>query len=126
MQAVPQAPCNVTFSSGEERPALGLGTCGFGVDARRAAAEVRALRQALELDYRVIDTAEMYADGGAEQVLGSALQQALRLGQGLRRDELFVVSKVLPEHAVTADVVAACERSLRRLQLDHIDQYLLH
>ena len=126
MQAVPEAPRTVAFPSGEERPALGLGTCGFGVDASRAAAEVRALRQALELGFRVIDTAEMYADGGAEQVLGSALQEALRAGQGLRRDELFIVSKVLPEHAAAADVVAACQRSLRRLQLDHIDLYLLH
>ena len=126
MQAVPDAPGDVTFPSGEERPALGLGTWGFGTEAGRAAAEVRALHQALELGYRVFDTAEMYADGGAEQVLGTALHEALRQGPGLRRDELFIVSKVLPEHARTADVVAACERSLRRLQLDHIDLYLLH
>ncbi len=126
MQAAPDAPRELTFPSGEERPALGLGTWGLGQDNSRAGAEVRVLHQSLELGYRVFDTAEMYADGGAEEVLGTAVHEALRQGRALRRDELFIVSKVLPEHAREADVVAACERSLRRLQLDHVDLYLLH
>ena len=119
-----KAPGNVLFPSGEERPALGLGTWRFGEDAARAAAEQRALRLALDIGYRVFDTAEMYGDGGAESVLGAALGPALRAG--LPRDDLFIVSKVLPEHASEAGVVAACERSLRRLGLDRIDLYLLH
>ena len=120
----PRSPAEVTFPSGEERPALGLGTWRLGEDPARADAEVRSLRLALDVGYRVFDTAEMYADGGAEQVLGRALQQALQAG--LARDALFVVSKVLPQHASAAGVQAACERSLRRLGLDTIDLYLLH
>jgi len=120
----PRSPAEVTFPSGEERPALGLGTWRLGEDPARTDAEVRALRLALDVGYRVFDTAEMYADGGAEQVLGRALQQAMQAG--LLRDQLFVVSKVLPQHASAAGVQAACERSLRRLGLDSIDLYLLH
>lgn len=118
------SPARVSFPSGEERPALGLGTWRLGEDPARAEAEVRALRLALDVGYRVFDTAEMYADGGAEQVLGRALAQAQQAG--VARDELFVVSKVLPQHASADGVQAACERSLRRLGLDRIDLYLLH
>jgi diketogulonate reductase-like aldo/keto reductase len=114
----------VTFPSGEERPALGLGTWRMGEDAGQRAAEVRALRLALDIGYRVIDTAEMYGDGGAECVLGQALTEALR--EGVRREELFVVSKILPPNASERGVQAACEASLRRLRLDCIDLYLLH
>ena len=114
----------LTFPNGERRPALGLGTWRMGESAAQAAAEVRALRLALEIGYRVFDTAEMYGEGGAERVLGQALGEALRAG--LPREELFVVSKVLPEHADAAGIVAACERSLRRLGLEGIDLYLLH
>ena len=106
----------VVFPSGEQRPALGLGTWRLGESAARKAAEVGALRQALEIGYRVFDTAEMYGDGGAETVLGQALIETLRAG--LPREALFVVSKVLPEHADAKGVVAACERSLRRLGLE--------
>jgi len=119
-----RSPGDVIFPNGEERPALGLGTWRFGEAAALADEEVRALRLALDIGYRVIDTAEMYGDGGAESVLGAALGPALRAG--LAREELFVVSKVLPENASAAGVVAACERSLRRLGLDRIDLYLLH
>jgi len=115
---------DVTFPSGEERPALGLGTWRMGEHGAQRAIEVRALRQALDIGYRVLDTAEMYADGGAEAVLGVALAEALR--ESVARDDLFVVSKVLPQHATTDGVLAACESSLRRLQLDCIDLYLLH
>ncbi|MBC7942721.1 MAG: aldo/keto reductase [Chitinophagaceae bacterium] len=114
----------VSFPSGEERPSLGLGTYGFGVSAASRVADVGALRLAMDMGYRVIDTAEMYADGGAEQVVGQALVEAQRTG--LARDSVFVVSKALPDHAGESDVVAACERSLARLQLDQIDLYLLH
>ena len=119
-----RSPGDVIFPNGEERPALGLGTWRFGEAAALADEEVRALRLALDIGYRVIDTAEMYGDGGAESVLGAALGPALRAG--LAREELFVVSKVLPENASAPGVVAACERSLRRLGLDRIDLYLLH
>ncbi len=119
------APRDVIFPSGEERPALGLGTWRFGEHSARAAAEVRALRLALDIGYRVIDTAEMYGGGGAESVLGAALGPALREG-AVQRDELFLISKVLPSHADAAGVLAACEGSLRRLGLERIDLYLLH
>ncbi|HSQ73723.1 MAG TPA: aldo/keto reductase [Rubrivivax sp.] len=119
----PASP-EVTFPSGEERPALGMGTWRMGEDASQRGAEVRALRLAMEIGYRVIDTAEMYGDGGAESVLGQALAEALR--EGVPRDDLFVVSKVLPQNASESGVLAACEASLRRLRLDCIDLYLLH
>lgn len=124
MDAQSAAGPEVSFPSGEDRPALGLGTWRMGEDPARRAAEVRALRLALDIGYRVIDTAEMYGDGGAEAVVGEALADALR--GGLPRERLFVVSKVLPHHASEEGVVAACERSLRALRLDHIDLYLLH
>lgn len=124
MDARTGSPPEVTFPSGEERPALGIGTWRMGEDAAQQAAEVGALRLALDIGYRVIDTAEMYGDGGAELVLGQALADAQR--KGLARDALFVVSKVLPSNASEPGVVAACEHSLRRLRLDHIDLYLLH
>ncbi len=90
----------------------------MGLDAATRAAEVAALRLGLDLGMDLIDTAEMYADGGAEDVVGEAL-----VG---RRDEVFVVSKVLPQNASLRGTVAACERSLRRLRTDRIDLYLLH
>jgi diketogulonate reductase-like aldo/keto reductase len=114
----------VSFPNGEPRPSLGLGTWRFGEDADRRAAELASLRQALEMGWRVVDTAEMYGDGGAEEVTGQALAEAQR--SGVPRSELFVVSKALPEHAGARALQAACEASLRRLQLDSIDLYLLH
>lgn len=124
MQGPASVPSQITFLGGEERPALGLGTWKLGEQPDRAAAEVRSLRLALDIGYRVFDSAEMYGDGGAETVLGRALADALR--HVVNREALFVVSKVLPENASAAGVEAACERSLRRLGLDHIDLYLLH
>ena len=124
MRSRPDAPGDVVFPSGEERAALGLGTWRFGEDPAQAAAEQRALRLALDIGYRVIDTAEMYGNGGAESVIGAALGPAL--SAGLQREDLFIVSKVLPGNASEAGVAVACERSLRRLGLDHIDLYLLH
>lgn len=106
-------------------PALGLGTWRMGEAARRKSEEVAAVRLAFELGYRLVDTAEMYGEGGAEQVIGQALGEALRAGT-LKRDELFVVSKVYPHNASRAGVAAACDRSRKRLGLDRIDLYLLH
>jgi diketogulonate reductase-like aldo/keto reductase len=115
----------VIFRGGESRPALGLGTWRLGEQAACRAAEVAAVRLALEIGYRVIDTAEMYADGGAEDVVGEAIAGALATGE-LAREDLFVVSKVYPHHASRRAMLDACERSLRRLRLDTIDLYLLH
>ena len=80
--------------------------------------EIAALRLGLDLGLTLIDTAEMYADGGAEELVAEAL--------GLRRAELFLVSKVLPSHASRQNTITACERSLRRLKTDRLDLYLLH
>jgi diketogulonate reductase-like aldo/keto reductase len=117
-------PREVVFPGGERRPALGLGTWRLGESGARRADEVAAVRLALDEGWRVIDTAEMYGDGGSEEVVGEAVAGALR--GGLAREDLFVVSKVLPHHASRAGVLAACERSRQRLQLDTIDLYLLH
>lgn len=106
-------------------PALGLGTWRLGENARTRPAEVAAVRLAIDIGYRLIDTAEMYGDGGAEEVVGAALAEALRAGD-CRRDELIIVSKVLPSNASLRGVMAACERSRKRLGVDCIDLYLLH
>lgn len=116
----------VTLADGSTRwPAVGLGTWRLGEVRGTRRSEVAAVRTALELGYRLIDTAEMYGDGGAEKVVGEAVQDALRDGT-CRRDELVIVSKVLPHHASARGTVEACERSLRRLRMDWIDLYLLH
>ncbi|EHR69367.1 aldo/keto reductase, diketogulonate reductase [Burkholderiales bacterium JOSHI_001] len=116
---------NVKLPSGETWPALGLGTWRMGEDARRRKAEVAAVRAALEIGYRLFDTAEMYGEGGAERVVGEALAEALR-GATVTRDDLQVVTKFYPQNAAPDDLRAACERSRQRLQLDQIDLYLLH
>lgn len=97
----------------------------MGESTSARSAEIAAVRLALELGYRVIDTAEMYAEGGAEEVVGEALEQAIRAG-AVTRDQVFVVSKVYPHNASRSGIAAACERSRQRLGLDHIDLYLLH
>jgi diketogulonate reductase-like aldo/keto reductase len=108
----------IARSSDERVPALGQGTWHMGEDSRRRADEIAALRLGIDLGMTLIDTAEMYADGGSEELVGEAIRGC--------RDELFLVSKVLPNHAGRRSVVAACERSLRRLGVDAIDLYLLH
>ena len=90
----------------------------MGADSDRRRAEVAALRLGIEMGMTLIDTAEMYADGGAERVVGDAIEK--------QRDEVFVVSKLYPHNATAAKMRAACERSLRRLRTDRIDLYLLH
>lgn len=104
--------------SGEAVQVLGQGTWKMGEDARRRADEVNALKLGLDLGMTLIDTAEMYASGGAEEVVAEAIAG--------RRDELFLVSKVLPSNASRSGVPAACEKSLRRMRTDRIDLYLLH
>jgi diketogulonate reductase-like aldo/keto reductase len=106
-------------------PALGLGTWRLGENARTRRAEVAAVRLAIEIGYRLIDSAEMYGDGGAEEVVGLAVAGALRAGD-CKREELTIVSKVLPSNASARGVVAAYERSRKRLGIDAIDLYLLH
>lgn len=108
----------VTFGSGVSVPVLGQGTWNMGEDASRKAAEVRALQLGLDLGMTLIDTAEMYGEGGAEEVVGAALAG--------RRSEAFLVSKVYPHNASFDGVREACERSLRRLRVESIDLYLLH
>jgi diketogulonate reductase-like aldo/keto reductase len=103
---------------GERVPALGQGTWTMGEDRRRRKEEIAALRLGIDLGMRLIDTAEMYGNGGAEKVVAEAIAG--------RREEIFLVSKVLPEHATRRSIVQACERSLKRLETDRIDLYLLH
>jgi diketogulonate reductase-like aldo/keto reductase len=107
-----------TLPSGEAIPVLGQGTWGMAEGKHPRKIEVRALRTGLDLGMTLIDTAEMYANGGAESLVGEAIAG--------RRDEVFVVSKVLPHNASRTGTLNACERSLRRLQTDRIDLYLLH
>ncbi len=115
----------VELPDGTRWPVIGLGTWHMGEAAQTRVAEIAAVRLAIEIGYRVIDTAEMYGEGGAEEVVGAGVAEALRAGN-VTRDELFIVSKVYPHNASRAGVAAACERSLRRLGLDRIDLYLLH
>lgn len=109
---------HVTLPQGEKVPALGLGTWHMGERAGARKDEVAALKLGIELGITLIDTAEMYGEGGAEKVVAEA-----SAGQ---RDKLFIVSKVYPHNASRKGVPAACERSLKRLNTDRIDLYLLH
>ena len=108
----------VALPSGETVPAVGQGTWYMGERRGDVARQADALRLGIDLGMTLIDTAEMYASGGAEQVVATA-------SAGLR-DRLFIVSKVLPQNASRDGVPAACERSLKRLNTDRIDLYLLH
>ena len=116
---------SLALLTGVSIPTLGLGTWRLGESRAGRAAEVAAVRSAIEMGYRLIDSAEMYGEGGAEEVLGQAIAEALRAGD-VRREELFVVSKVYPHNASRKGTLAACERSRHRLGLDQIDLYLLH
>ena len=108
----------LTLPSGERVPAFGMGTWHIGDDPAMRAEELATLRLGLDLGARLIDTAEMYGDGRAEALVGEAM--------AARRDEVFLVSKVLPSNASRRGTVAACERSLQRLRTDRLDLYLLH
>lgn len=108
----------VTFPNGSIVPALGQGTWGMGEGISPEDIEADSLRAGLDLGLKLIDTAEMYGNGGSERVVGKALAG--------RRDDAFVVSKVLPSHASRKGTIEACERSLKNLKIEKIDLYLLH
>jgi diketogulonate reductase-like aldo/keto reductase len=103
---------------GEALPVLGQGTWRMGEDASKRKSEIAALRTGIDLGMSLIDTAEMYADGGAEELVGEAIAG--------RRDQVFVVTKFYPHNATRDRMAAACDRSLRRLATEQIDLYLLH
>ncbi len=106
------------LADGTPVPVIGQGTWHLGEDPARRRQEVAALQLGIEHGMTLIDTAEMYAEGGAEEVVGEAISN--------RRERVFIVSKVYPHNASRAGVPQACERSLRRLGTDCIDLYLLH
>jgi diketogulonate reductase-like aldo/keto reductase len=114
----------MTTLDGNKLPCLGLGTYGLGAVHAQQAADIESVVLALQLGYGAIDTAEMYADGGAERVVGQALVRART--DGIRRESIFVVSKVYPHHAAGQALQTACESSLQRLGLQQLDLYLLH
>ena len=108
----------VTLPSGENIPAMGLGTWHMGERIGDPKTERNALLHGLDLGANLIDTAERYARGGAERVVGDAIRG--------RRDDVFIVSKVLPHNASFNGTIRACENSLRRMEIENIDIYLLH
>jgi diketogulonate reductase-like aldo/keto reductase len=108
----------VLLPAGESIPVMGLGTWHLGENPARRASELAALRLGIDLGLTLIDTAEMYGNGAAEVLVGEAI--------GGRRDEVFLVSKVLPSHATYVDTIEACRQSLRRLGTERLDLYLLH
>ena len=108
----------VTLPSGESVPSMGLGTWHMGERIGNPKTEVDALIRGLDLGATLIDTAEMYARGGAERVVGSAIKG--------RRDDVFIVSKILPHNASFDGTIRACENSLQRMEIESIDLYLLH
>ena len=114
MQPIPL----ITLRNGAQVPALGQGTWNMGESAAAAGAEVRALQAGIDLGMTLIDTAEMYADGQSERIVGRALAG--------RREQVYLVSKVLPHNASERGTIATCEASLKRLGTDHLDLYLLH
>src|SRR5437764_205881 len=102
---------------GQRVPVLGQGTWNMGEKKSAHTNEIAALRLGIDLGMTLIDTAEMYGDGGAEEVVGAAIAD--------RRDRIFVVSKVYPHNAGAKSAISACERSLKRLGTDRLDLYLL-
>ena len=108
----------IKLASGHSMPVFGLGTWRMGEQADRFQAEVGVIRAALELGVSLLDSAEMYGEGGAEEVIGAAIRG--------HRDGLYLVSKFYPHNASRSGVIEACERSLARMDCDYIDLYLLH
>lgn len=104
--------------SGQLIPVLGMGTWRIGENPKNRESEIAALRHGLDLGLSLIDTAEMYGEGGAETVIAEAIAN--------RRSEVFLVSKVYPHNASKRVAIAACEHSLKRLNTDYLDLYLLH
>ncbi len=114
MAAIPTA----VLPTGEKVAALGLGTWTMGDSARRRKEEIASLRLGFDLGMTLVDTAEMYASGGAEEMVGEAIAG--------RRDEIFIVTKVMPQNASRRGTINACEKSLKRMKIEAIDLYLLH
>ena len=108
----------IALPDGETIPALGIGTWNLGDKRQDRADEIAALQMAVDLGMTVVDTAEMYGNGAAEELVAEALAD--------RRGDIFLVSKVLPQNATRRGAIAACEASLRRLKTDRLDMYLLH
>lgn len=115
---MPSVMRTISLPDGTAMPVLGQGTWQMAENPARRAQEIKALRTGLDLGMTLIDTAEMYGDGAAEELIGEAIAG--------RRDEVFLVSKVLPQNATRHGTIKACERSLKRLSTDHLDLYLLH
>jgi diketogulonate reductase-like aldo/keto reductase len=109
---------SVPLPDGRDLPVLGLGTWKMGEDRARAADEVRVVRHALDIGISLLDTAEIYANGGSERIVGEAIAG--------RRDQVFLVTKVAPSNASRQGTIRACEASLKRLGTEVIDLYLLH
>jgi diketogulonate reductase-like aldo/keto reductase len=108
----------ISLPSGDAVPVLGLGAWMIGESARNKDEEVAALRLGVDLGMNLIDTAELYASGQSERVVAEAITG--------RRDEVFLVSKVMPQNATRSGTIKACEQSLKRLNTDRLDLYLLH
>jgi diketogulonate reductase-like aldo/keto reductase len=115
---MPTSIPTVAFPNGIAVPALGQGTWNMGEKPPEARREIDSLRAGLDLGMTLIDTAEMYAEGGAEKITGEAIRG--------RREEVFLVSKVYPWNASRKGTIEACEASLSRMGTDRIDLYLLH
>ena len=109
---------SLALPSGERIPVLGQGTWRMGDDPGRRGEEIAALRLGLDLGLTLVDTAEIYGDGAAEELVGEAIAG--------RRDEVFLISKAPPSRVTSHSVKEACERSLERLRTDRLDLYLLH
>lgn len=109
---------SLQLPSGQTIPVLGMGTWRMGESKRSRQSEMDALRYGLDLGLSLIDTAEMYGEGGAEELIAPVIAD--------RRSDVFLVSKVYPHNASRKGAIAACERSLKRLKTDYLDLYLLH
>ena len=118
-------PTYETISNGEQIPKIGFGTWKIGGDShpdpKLDSVSLAALRAALEIGYTHFDTAESYAAGHAEELTGQAIREA-----GLKRDSLFITTKIAPEHLEYEKVLKACKSSLQRLNMEYIDLYLIH
>jgi diketogulonate reductase-like aldo/keto reductase len=112
------SPLTLTLNNGTTVARLGQGTWNMGASGAAASAEIHALQHGIALGMSLIDSAEMYADGGAEKIVGKAIAG--------RREQVYLVSKVLPHNASKRGTVHACEASLKRLGVEQIDLYLLH
>ncbi len=115
----------IQLSSGQSIPVLGMGTWQMGESRRTRQLEVEALRHGMQLGLSLIDTAEMYGEGGAEEVIAEAMAKPSK-GMAQARHNVFLVSKVYPYNASRQGAIAACDRTLKRLNTDYLDLYLLH